>query len=187
MVWCRQATSHYLSQWWPRSMSPYGVTRPQWVHAITKTATYTQTTHVLVLTSFCDQFHLWKRYICAYSFAWCLRGQHINTLNFISFHIWGPSWLVPTDPRRHGGCRYVEHLVPYRDQAISKHHDNSTVKPVFHESFPTAQLWYSHWPRLFGSGGRLPVLVALLLAGKYFHRDKIHGTNSCSVRCSENA
>ena len=31
MAWCRQATSHYLSQCWPTSMSPYGVTRPQWV------------------------------------------------------------------------------------------------------------------------------------------------------------
>ena len=31
MAWCPQATSHYLSQCWPRSMSPYGVTRPQWV------------------------------------------------------------------------------------------------------------------------------------------------------------
>ena len=31
MAWCRQATSHYLSQCWPRSVSPYGVTRPQWV------------------------------------------------------------------------------------------------------------------------------------------------------------
>ena len=30
MAWCHQATSHYLSQCWPRSMSPY-VTRPQWV------------------------------------------------------------------------------------------------------------------------------------------------------------
>ena len=29
MAWCRQATSHYLSQCWPSSMSPYGVTRPQ--------------------------------------------------------------------------------------------------------------------------------------------------------------
>ena len=28
---CRQATSHYLSQCWPSSMSPYGVTMPQWV------------------------------------------------------------------------------------------------------------------------------------------------------------
>ena len=25
------ATSHYLSQCWPRSMSPNGITRPQWV------------------------------------------------------------------------------------------------------------------------------------------------------------
>ena len=31
MAWCRQATSHYLGQCWPRSMSPYGITRPQWV------------------------------------------------------------------------------------------------------------------------------------------------------------
>ena len=31
MAWCRQATSHYLSQWWPRFLSPNGVTRPQWV------------------------------------------------------------------------------------------------------------------------------------------------------------
>ena len=25
--WCRQTTSHYLSQYWPSSMSPYGITR----------------------------------------------------------------------------------------------------------------------------------------------------------------
>ena len=32
MAWCRLATSHYLCQCWPRSLSPYGVTRPQWVN-----------------------------------------------------------------------------------------------------------------------------------------------------------
>ena len=32
MAWCRQATSHYLSQCWPSSMSPYDITRPQWVN-----------------------------------------------------------------------------------------------------------------------------------------------------------
>ena len=31
MAWCRQVTSHYLNQCWPRSPTPYGVTRPQWV------------------------------------------------------------------------------------------------------------------------------------------------------------
>ena len=32
MAWCRQATSHFLRQCWPRFMSPYGVTKPQWVN-----------------------------------------------------------------------------------------------------------------------------------------------------------
>ena len=32
MAWCRQTTSHYLSQCWPRALWPYGVTRPQWVN-----------------------------------------------------------------------------------------------------------------------------------------------------------
>ena len=30
MAWCRQATSHCLSQSWLSSLSPYGVARPQW-------------------------------------------------------------------------------------------------------------------------------------------------------------
>ena len=34
MAWCHQAASHYLSQCCPRSLSPYGVTRPQWVKFI---------------------------------------------------------------------------------------------------------------------------------------------------------
>ena len=34
MAWCRQAPSHYLSQWWPRSLSPYAIIRPQWVKAL---------------------------------------------------------------------------------------------------------------------------------------------------------
>ena len=35
MAWCHQATSHYLNQCWPRSMSPYGVTRPHLVKEVT--------------------------------------------------------------------------------------------------------------------------------------------------------
>ena len=47
MAWCRQATSHYLSQCWPNSMSPYGVSRPQWV----KTSICSWTWFTPVLTS----------------------------------------------------------------------------------------------------------------------------------------
>ena len=32
MAWCCQASSHYLSQCWPRPMSPHGIVRPQWVN-----------------------------------------------------------------------------------------------------------------------------------------------------------
>ena len=32
MAWCRQEPSHYLKQCWPRSPTPYGVTRPQRVN-----------------------------------------------------------------------------------------------------------------------------------------------------------
>ena len=34
MAWCHQATSHYLSQYWPSSVSPYGVTRLQWENSL---------------------------------------------------------------------------------------------------------------------------------------------------------
>ena len=40
MAWCRQATSHYLSQCWLSLLSPYGVARPQWVNGITVLAPY---------------------------------------------------------------------------------------------------------------------------------------------------
>ena len=34
MAWCRQATSHYLNQCLPRSLLPYGITRPHWVNIV---------------------------------------------------------------------------------------------------------------------------------------------------------
>ena len=34
MAWFLQETSAYLSQHWPRSMLPYGVTRSQWVNTL---------------------------------------------------------------------------------------------------------------------------------------------------------
>ena len=39
IAWCRQATSHYLSQCWPISMLPYGITRPQWINSTVSTMT----------------------------------------------------------------------------------------------------------------------------------------------------
>ena len=44
MAWCRQATSHCLSQCWPRFLSPYDVTRHQWVNYVCKWAAMEDTT-----------------------------------------------------------------------------------------------------------------------------------------------
>ena len=54
MAWCRQGISHYLSQCWPRSMSPYGVIRPQivngeWFWGVFHTADNFRTVNVFFL------------------------------------------------------------------------------------------------------------------------------------------
>ena len=38
--WLHQATSHYLSQCWPKSMSSYDITRPHWVEGLRNMAVY---------------------------------------------------------------------------------------------------------------------------------------------------
>ena len=58
MAWCRQATSHYLSQWWPRCLSPYGITRPQWVKLQLSTSIY----------SYCIRYEM--KYWFPYKMIW---------------------------------------------------------------------------------------------------------------------
>ena len=48
MAWCCQATSHYLSHCWPRSLSPYGVSRPLWVDFFIRDIFYFADTFVVV-------------------------------------------------------------------------------------------------------------------------------------------
>ena len=50
MAWYHQATSCYVSQYWPRSMLPYDVTRPQWVNAKVFTGHIMQCTVSPILT-----------------------------------------------------------------------------------------------------------------------------------------
>ena len=73
MAWCRQATSHYLSQCLPRSLSSYGVTRPQWVNA--KDVTDVQWTLIEVMaccltarSHYLNQY--WANYITPYGITW---------------------------------------------------------------------------------------------------------------------
>ena len=62
MAWCHQATSHYLKQCWPRSLPPYGVTRPQWVNRVA----------IISQMTFPDAFSWKKMLICWFKFHWSL-------------------------------------------------------------------------------------------------------------------
>ena len=54
MAWCRQATSHYLSQCWLRSLSPYDVTGPQWVNKLNGMSK-------TVILNYTDTLKVWNR------------------------------------------------------------------------------------------------------------------------------
>ena len=73
MAWCRQATSHYLNQCWPGSMSPNGVTRPQ---------LGPNSTHYQTLT-----FIQWPdiQQMCQISFKFCRDMDDSASLEDMSF------------------------------------------------------------------------------------------------------
>ena len=81
MAWCHQATSHYLSQCWPRSLSPYGVTRPKWV----------KSRHWLI----------WCRW--NYTVNWfeekCLIFLHLPLLGWRVLLLWSALSVCPSAPQ----------------------------------------------------------------------------------------
>ena len=77
MAWCRQATSHYMSQWWPWSMSPYGITRPQWVDLIM----LSWHGNVLYHWSFVRRIHQFSYWVAEHVMSW-IPSHRKNT--------WGP-------------------------------------------------------------------------------------------------
>ena len=51
---CRQTTSHYMSQCWLRSVSPYGATRSQWVKWIALRCNYLENFEGIVNQILCN-------------------------------------------------------------------------------------------------------------------------------------
>ena len=79
MAWCRQATSHYLNQCWPRPPLPYGVTRSEWVNPWSPRLVYMRNTNsvitvpadVLAPSSACTVLTL-KPAMFSFTFGWLL-------------------------------------------------------------------------------------------------------------------
>ena len=48
MAWCHQAWSHYQNQYWPRSLRPYDLTKPQLVKHKRLTTSVTNLSYVII-------------------------------------------------------------------------------------------------------------------------------------------
>ena len=125
MAWCRQATSHYLSQCWPKSLSPYGVTRPQWVSIITDDLC-TVITIVWLLFKFPDTdiryiqyFVMWFEQLFSYSF--CVFKVIFHSVFFLAI-IWNSS--VPLS-------HIVQHNKHISEYLISGFSKVLILKPTF--------------------------------------------------------
>ena len=83
MAWCRQATRHYLSQCWPRSMSPYGVTRPKWVNSLAPGSCGSEFT-IFKLISRIDIMNI----SCEIAFKWMPQDLSDNKSTFVQVRSW---------------------------------------------------------------------------------------------------
>ena len=108
LAWWRQATSHYLSQCWPTSMSPYGVTRPQWVKSHYQRRLQEsfiveaqgsifigdQYRSVITQTQAPDSQHYFADYICAEYFVVAISLKPLSQYNGLRepmsnwYHLW---------------------------------------------------------------------------------------------------
>ena len=91
MAWYRQATSHYQSQCWTRSMTPYGDTRPQWVNRIA-TINLTQRSSGALYTTINYVYKSRMRYLTDY-------GSKIDMfikVRFVTYSSQTPTWSTTT-------------------------------------------------------------------------------------------
>ena len=76
MAWCHQPSSYYVIQCWPRSMSLYGITRPQWVANLI----------ALWLTWQLDSFNRWQAIAWTSDcivHLWIYASSGFNRLTFV--------------------------------------------------------------------------------------------------------
>ena len=119
MAWCRQATtSCYLSQYWLRSVLPYGITRPQWVNVRTwKTRIHTS---YIVSTVAADDLATYvARASAAMVLTWCswnIPASAPEGLRLLSFdsnfiEIFGEKNLFSSDEENTIQCIHCRFII----------------------------------------------------------------------------
>ena len=95
MAWCRQATSHYLNQCWPRSLPPYGITRPQWVNERgSSTLKYKNSRNFCKAYNVTTMKRKHSKNTCMYYCRECVKDVVISLdyLLYLLCDIWGCMW-----------------------------------------------------------------------------------------------
>ena len=85
-AWCRQATSRYLNQCWHRSLSSYGVTRPQLVNDLYRTQTWAYSVYFLQNKTQYENVSALKPGQNASRFSIIILDQKIYIGNHLEFH-----------------------------------------------------------------------------------------------------
>ena len=112
MAWCCQATSHHLSQCWPRTMAPYRVTRPQRVMSIFQSnfnQNYENSISENVFKICCLQKLLRANQIDCLHKQRCLLGPCF-VQSPVSHSLWATSWL-----------KYLKILFAFRSISFAFH------------------------------------------------------------------
>ena len=94
MAWCHQATSHYLSQCWPWSMTSYDITKPQWDNIITLIELGLVLPSISDIFS-CDQAALWMVFSVCLSVRLSVCPSHLFDYVPIIISSWNFQALSP--------------------------------------------------------------------------------------------
>ena len=106
MAWCLQAMSYYLSQCWSSSMSPYGLTRPQWVNICTSLNTQMHTQTYTVIS---EEVPWWMIQTSSSKFSLCYFSY--QTLCWSNKHVIFMGWLFFFTAQDHTIQGFVKTLI----------------------------------------------------------------------------
>ena len=124
MAWCHQATSHYLSQWWSRSVSACGVTRPQWVKLSFKS--FLELEHISHKSTNISLFENGIVPFIILLVLWCMKKQLNLFITSLFFHFFSQNTLS----RHHIVCPWgwdvwccfliqiLIHMLPFSSQVF---------------------------------------------------------------------
>ena len=119
MAWCQQATSHYLNQFWPSSMWPYGIDRPR-VNSFTPSDT---------------KMHGWYSSVLVQPIAYCLGApSHYLILCYLIFN------KIPGKTSTHFSVTDPAGTKPFPEQMLT-HWVRETMAAIFQTTFSTAFSW----------------------------------------------